>query len=211
MLSRVPCPLCGLIHEVRIHGYFIRKVRDPESRDEEKIRIFGLFCAIAKERNDQYTKRILPPFVTPECNIMLSSVMVYLSENPQERINYAKAQIALGADDRRTMRRHIQMGWRMMDATTAGLTRILAEQMGFADVRPLKPGVGVYQRLSATVQEVEATVERMQGGGSEHAGECEYVHVVYAYQRTRRRGENAFEFKAPLNRILWAIGFDDTS
>ena len=176
-----------------------------------QIRIFALFCAIAKERNDQYTKRILPPFVTPECNIMLLSVMVYLSENPQQRINYAKAQIALGAEDRRTMRKHIEVGGEIIDITTAELTRILAEQLGFADVPQLKPGAGTYQRLSATVEEVDAAMERMHGGGGDHVGECEYVHVVYAYQRVRKWEKNASKPKVPLNRVLRTIGFDDTS
>jgi len=65
--SEVPCPLCGEIHVVRIHGYFIRKVRDAETKENVEIMIFAIFCEIARERKDQYTKRILPPFVTPEC------------------------------------------------------------------------------------------------------------------------------------------------
>ncbi len=59
-----------------------------------------IFCNTAKKRGEQYTKRMLPAFVSPECNIMLSNVMEYVEQCPQERINYAKAQLILGAKDR---------------------------------------------------------------------------------------------------------------
>ena len=211
LLCRVGCPLCGTGHEVRIHGYFMRKVRDPESRQNVEIKIFALFCVIAKQRKEQYTKRILPPFVIPECNIMLSSVMGYLAENAQESINYAKAQMKLGAEDPRTMRRHIQQARQIIDTTTAELTQLLAQQVSFARFAELRPGVGVWKHLSATVAEIDAAAVRMRGAGGQRAAACAYVHLVYAYRRARQNKKTAFQPSTPLNHVLRAIGFDDTS
>ena len=193
------------MHEVRIHGYFIRKVRDSGSRENVQIRILAIYCAIAKERKDQYTKRMLPPFVIPECNIMLCNVMLYLAENPQERINYAKAQLMLGAQDARTMRRHVQRGRGMVEATTVELTGVLSQQLGFALVPEMKPGVGVCEQLRRTVDEVEAGVGRMGGQREHRISEGVYAHVVYGFERARG------ELKVPLDRVLAAVGFDDTS
>jgi len=203
-LSGHACPLCGQIHEVRIHGYFIRKVRDTDTAENVEITIFAIYCAVAKERNDQYTKRILPPFVTPECNIMLCNVMLYLAHNPEDKINYAKAQIMLGAHDPRTIRTHVLRGREMVEATTLQLTEVLSQEVGFGRIPELKPAMGVSEQLQRTVDEVEAGVQRMRGRGREPRSPGTYVHVVYCFHRARN------ELKVPLDRVLGAVGFDDT-
>ena len=111
---------------MKIHAYFIRKVRNPDSWENEEIKIFAMYCKIAKQKGDQYTKRILPPFVTPECNIMLGYVLVYVAEYPQEHINYTKAEIILGASDPRTIRKHILEGRKVIEKTNIELTHMLS-------------------------------------------------------------------------------------
>jgi len=198
---------------VRIHGYFIRKVRDAETKENVEITIFAIFCAIARERRDQYTKRILPPFVTPECNIMLCSVMAYLAQYPQKRINYGEAAEILGAMDDRTIRKHILEGREVIDQTTLELTGVLSEQSGFARIPELKPGLGVNERLGTTVDGIDATVTRMRGAAGEQAPAIVYVHAVYTFHRVRKCGKNSenFGLKISLNRVLSGIAFDDTS
>ena len=204
-LSLHPCPLCGEIHGVRIHGYFVRKVREAESKENVGIIIFAIYCGIARERGDQYTKRVLPPFVIPECTIMLSGVMAYLAQNPQRKINYAKAEMTLGAEDPRTIRKHIVGGREIVETTTMELTRMLSRQWGFARVPELKPGTGESERLGETVEEVEAAGKRMHGEVGERTRGIVYVHLVYAVHRARN------PLKVPLGRVLFGLAFDDTS
>ena len=66
--------LCGEIHAVRIHAVLMRKIRNRDFENVE-IGVFSIVCGRAKEQGKQYTKRILPPFVIPECNITLENVL----------------------------------------------------------------------------------------------------------------------------------------
>jgi len=141
---------------------------------------------------------------------MLCNVMSYLAQNPQERINYGEAGEVLGAIDDRTIRKHVLEGRQVIDQTTLELTRVLSEQSGFARIPELKPGLGVNERLGATVDGIDATVTRMRGAAGEQAPAIVYVHAVYTFHRVRKCGEN-FGLKISLNRVLSGIAFDDTS
>ncbi len=106
----VPCPLCGEVHELRIHALLWRNVRSPEQGENTEIVIVAIICGRAEEAGKQYTKRILPPFVIPYCQIGREGVMAYLHRFPEGRIVYRFGNELLGARDIRTIRRHIAMG-----------------------------------------------------------------------------------------------------
>ena len=201
----MPCPLCGEIHRVTIHGYFIRKVRSPDTCENEEITVFAIFCKIAKQRGDQYAKRILPGFVTPECNIMLECVLVYAAEYRQERINYAKAQLILGAKDPRTIRKHILVGRKVIEKTNIELTQVLSELPGFGLLSEQKPGTPLYAALAATVDELGSAAGRMDGAVGAQVPVIGYVHSSYMFHRARN------PLKTPLNRVLGNLPFFDTS
>ena len=74
---RWPCLLCGSRHEPRIHARCGRLVRCADGRNHELV-IVSLICAEAKRQGKQYTKRMLPWFVIPECNIRLDLVVKLL-------------------------------------------------------------------------------------------------------------------------------------
>ena len=205
ILSCIPCPLCGEIHEVKIHGYFLRKVRNPESWENEEIRIFAIFCKTAKGRGGQYTKRILPAFVSPECNIMVEYVLVYLARNPQQRINYEKASLILGAKDPRTIRKHILAGRKIIEKTTVELTRVLSGLPGFGRLPERKPGTTEHEALLATVDELNGAACRMEGAVGSRVAAIGYVHAVYVFHRARNPPQT------PLNHVLANLPFFDTS
>ena len=212
IFSLFPCPLCGEIHAVRIHAYLVRKIRNSETWKNEQITVLAIFCGRAKKRGDQYTKRILPGFVTPECNIMLWSVMEYVARHPRERINYAKAQMILGAKDRRTIGKHIFSGRQIMEETDLELTQTLSGLPGFAYLPEQKPGVGIHERLTSTVNEIDSAVRRMHGGGRVKVPAIGYVHVAYAFDRARNPVKiSGNSSKTPLNRVLSGLVFHDTS
>ena len=61
----------------RIHAWCERLVRCSDGRNHE-LGIVSLICAEAKRQGKQYTKRMLPWFVIPECNIRLDLVVKLL-------------------------------------------------------------------------------------------------------------------------------------
>ena len=191
---------------MKIHGYFIRKVRNNDTGENEGITIFAIFCEKAKERGNQYTKRVLPPFVTPECNIMLANAMAYIAKYPQQRIiNHAKAGEMLGTQDPRTIRKHICGGWQMVAKTNLELTQVLSGLSGFGRLPEQKPGVGAYQGLAATVSELNSAVRRMDGAHRTQAPPIWYVHTTYVFQRSRG------PLRISLNHVLGGLPFLDTS
>jgi len=138
--------------------------------------------------------------------------MEYVARQPGERINYAQAQMILGAKDRRTIRKHVFLGRRIMEESNLELTQTLCGLPGFAYLPQQKPGVGIHQRLTSTVEQIDRAVRRMHGGGAVNVPAVGYVHVAYAFCRARNpvkvAGNSA---KTPLNRVLSSLAFHDTS
>ena len=125
-----PCVLCGERHEVRVHAVLGRKIRTEEERNTE-ILIVSIYCERARECGRQYTKRILPVFVIPGCNITLENVLLYLRRHAEgETIDYEEASYLFGSYDNRTIRRHIETAWLM-----------IAEVSRRASARPADLGV----------------------------------------------------------------------
>jgi len=87
-----------------------RTVRSPELGQNTEVTIVSIICGRAKEAGKPYSKRILPPFVIPYCQIGREGVMAYLGRFPDGRIVYRFGNELLGARDIRTIRRHIAMG-----------------------------------------------------------------------------------------------------
>ena len=90
------CVLCHEVHELRIHGYVGRLVRSHETWENEEILILVIICRRAKAKGLQYTKRMLPPFVIPECNINLEQVTLMYRTTAEGRIDYGTAAELLG-------------------------------------------------------------------------------------------------------------------
>jgi hypothetical protein len=197
---------------VRIHACLCRKIHNSDTWQNEEITILAIFCNTAKKRGDQYTKRILPAFVTPGCNIMLSNVMEYVAQHPEERINYAKAQMILGARDERTIRKHILQGRQIIDETNLRLTQALSGLPGFGRLPEQKPGGGTHKRLASTVEEIESAATLMHGADRIKLPAIGYVHVVYMFHRARKPIKiSGNSSKTTLNRVLSSLAFDDTS
>jgi hypothetical protein len=99
---------------VRIHAVLGRKIRTEEEKNTE-ILIVSIYCERARARGRQYTKRILPVFVIPGCNITLENVLLYLGRHAEgEAIDYEEASYLLGSYDNRTIRRHVEAAWVMI-------------------------------------------------------------------------------------------------
>ena len=198
--------LCGKIHAVRIHVRALgRKIRNRDYENVD-VHVFSIICGRAKERGMQYTKRILPPFLIPECNITLENVLEYLWSHRGEGIDYGRASLWLGAMDDRTIRQHVSLCRRMVAKGCLELCRMLATVPSYATVAEPGMGTPAVEYLQLLVEQADEAARRMgRGTVGARADPIWYVHAVYRCEKSR--GEPA----APLNRVFWALQFFDTS
>ena len=104
------------------------------------ILIISIYCIKAKKRGLQYTKRILPPFVIPECNIILEYVLKYIALYPDGSIDYEAAGIILGTLDNRTIHRHIELARKMIASTNLHLCEVFSSLSSYAHLPEEKTG-----------------------------------------------------------------------
>lgn len=102
----IPCALCGTIHAGRIHGYVERKYRDRDQRENVSITIPVIVCSVALLRGTQYTKRLLPEFLTPHSVIRLDYLLEAADLPERKRTEDAVCGL-LGCLDPRTARRNM--------------------------------------------------------------------------------------------------------
>ncbi len=182
----------------------MRKIRTGEEENTE-IFIFSIYCIRAKKKDWQYTKRILPLFVIPEGNITLASVWRYITVYPDGSIHYEEAGFILGSYDDRTIRKHILLGWRMIEKANLSLTEFLSALSGYAQVPELKAGESAYAHLSLLVEEADQAAVRMGENSDEPTAPLVYVHVVYVFEKCRN------PLKTALGCVFHALLFFDTS
>lgn len=202
--EHAPCLLCGEIHPIRIHACLPRILI---TSDEIRITIiiFSIYCIRAKKQGKQYTKRILPPFVIPECNICFTNVWHYIISYPDMSIDYEAAFIILGTYDMRTVKKHIIRGWKIIRNTTSFLMTFLSMTAGYAHLPEMKPGETLICYLEGLTVEVHKAVVRM----GELPGFCQksevFVHMVYWFEKSRK------PITCTLDRVLRNLHFYDTS
>ena len=198
--------LCAEVHPVRLQEQRIpRKVRSHEDGENEVIFIVSIRCEKAREDKRQYTKRILPAFVIPECNIRLDCVLSYLARCPTEQIDYNRASQMLGSGDGRTIDRHISMARQMVNKAGIECAQALAGSAGFGQVPPGKIGRSLFATVRKLVREVNAAVVRLGRHSDEPLKVIRCVHVVYVVSRIRR------PLKKSLDQVFEEILAFDTS
>jgi hypothetical protein len=176
---------------VRIHALLVRKIRTEEEKNSE-ILIVSIYCERARELGWQYTKRILPAFVIPWCNITLENVLRYVWQHPRgEEIDYEQASYLLGSYDNRTIGRHIETAWVMIGEAKLRASERLAG--GGSSPRPKEE-----QRAPGEWQELGMLLGACANDGEPPAVEpIVVIHIVYVEFGSRR----AFpEVRASLNR-----------
>jgi hypothetical protein len=142
-----PCLLCGEAHPLRVHGLPKRKVRLEEEKNSDVV-VVVIYCSTARRRGTQYTLRVLPPFLLPRSPISLEAVLEYLSRHSEcERIDFDEASELLGSLDVRTLRKHIENGWRMVaELRAVGALSASARPQEEAALQPTALLRTVYER-----------------------------------------------------------------
>lgn len=197
------CILCGERHPLKIHAYVTRGIR---SREEENIEIIiiVIICKTAKERGDQYTKRLLPHFVIPECNIDLENVLQYIVLHPDGSVDIEKASQMLGTQDIRTIHKHISRAMEIVNKTNLTASEVLAAMHSFASL-PAHEGKIPIEYLEDQADELFVAANRIVGGRIDFIMPVQYVHIVYTFEKARN------PLKIPSNRVFHALLFNDTS
>jgi len=201
----VPCPLCGQQHALRVHALLGRKVRSPEQGENIEIAVISIICGAAKEEGKQYSKRILPPFVIPYCQVGREGVLAYLKRFPDGRVNYAAGLEMLGARDIRTIRRHIEMGLQTLAAASLLLASLLSELPAYAALPEDRVGEAPRQYLERLAQEADRAAQKAGGRAVSEIPPLVYAHLLSVFERSPG------PLAVPLSSVLGAALFPDTS
>ena len=201
-----PCLLCGCVHALRIHAWCERLVRGADGRNH-RLLIVSLICAAARRQGKQYTKRILPWFVIPECNIRLDLVLnlLQLVERKPDagmRLAYEHGAGVIGSVSERTIGRHL--GWvrRLIAASVLEASELVAELAPFAALPEVRAGGGGLAELHRYLMALALARRRAQGRGAV-LGVIGCLHLRYVVVRARR------PVAPPLNQVLrYRLWFD---
>lgn len=200
-----PCILCGEVHPLRVHCYPERKVRCPNEGTNKTILIVSILCKRAKELGRQYTRRMLPEFVVPECNIRHDRVLVLVAGLQGRRIDYPLAGEMLGSVCERTIRRHVQAMKRMIAEALVEAAVLLATLVSFGVLPDAKVGESSYGRLVHLVELLNEAARKMAGQRGKPLTEGACTHGVCCYRRSRK------ELSVSLSLVFRSLLIFDTS
>ena len=201
-----PCLLCGSCHEPRIHAWCGRLVRCADGSNHELV-IVSLICAEAKRQRKQYTKRMLPWFVIPECNIRLDlavNLVKLVERHPGAgmRLAYEHGAGVIGSISERTIARHLEWARRLTAASVLEASELVAELAPFAALPEVRVGAGGLAELHRYLMALALARRRSQGRGAV-LGVIGCLHLRYVVVRARS------PVALPLNQVLrYRLWFD---
>lgn len=183
----------------------VRKVRSPERGENVEVTVISIVCLKAKEAGKQYTKRLLPPFLIPYCQISREGVMGYLGRICDGRVEYALGVRMLGARDIRTIRRHIAMGLATIGAANLELSSLLSGLPAHATLPEPQLNESPGQYLQELSQQMDWAARRAGASRGSETPPMVYAHLVSVVERSP--GPLAIS----LTCVLKAVLFHDTS
>ena len=182
------CQLCFRVHRLYIHDYVGRLIRNRLTHENEEIVICVIICHRARREGRQYTKRMLPPFVIPECNITLENVLRMHADMPDKPIDYDLASGLLGTIFEATIRRHYQMITAYMEMSISLLAGYLAQIAAFQSLPGEPPYEDHYRLFVQLSQAVLDSEVKRSGRYPDPPPAALYVHPVYVFHKARASG-----------------------
>ena len=179
------CLLCAQIHRLYIHDYVGRFVRNAVTYENDEIVVCVIICHLAKCAGKQYTKRILPPFVTPECNIGLENALEMYRSMPYGRINYDRAGELLRTVCAKTMRRHYLMVVAFTETAVSLLAKYLALTAPFLSLPGQPPYEDLFTLFVSMMQAVGDSEVRRSGKHHDLPPPTLYLHPIYFFKKSR--------------------------
>ena len=160
--------MCGEVHELRIHGYPGRCVRNRERQYNERIRVVVIRCENARAAGKQYTKRVLPDFLIPGCVIRLDHVEQAYKERRRGAGNEQLCRI-LGCIDDRTVRGHLRRYGEAIEAVTLRLAEKRAMTPELGELPGSTPETSAVERLE-DLWRAEVLASRRSGNAADPSG-----------------------------------------
>ena len=186
-------------------------VRCADGRNHELV-IVSLICEQAKRQGKQYTKRMLPWFVIPECNIRLDlavNLLKLVERHPGTgmRLAHEHAAGVIGSVSERTIARHLEWVRRLVAASLLEASELLAELAPFAALPEVRAGGGGLAELHRYLMALATAGRRAVGRGAASAvlGVIGCLHLRYVVVRARN------PVALPLDQVLRHGFWLDTS
>ena len=189
-------------------------MRCADGRNHELV-IVSLICQEAKQQHKQYTKRMLPWFVIPECNIRLDLMLNLLKLEERHpaagaALAYEQADAVIGSACEHTIARHLKWARRLVAEGTLEASELMAELVPFAVLPEVRAGgrglAELHRNLTAlTVATVAGRRAYGRVGGGAVLGVIRCLHLRYVVVRARN------PVALPLNRVLRHGVWFDTS
>jgi hypothetical protein len=192
------------VHDVKVHEYFDRKVRSNKTKENEKILIFSIICEIAKANGWQYTKRILPEFVIPGCNIILDNVLRMYKRYSGSIVDYEDASEILGCWDNRTVKKHLLEIHRIIDKANEELAQTLSSVPQLVPLPEIKPDIKNFEILEVQIDFLNQASEKLRGKIFAPIISIAIIHKTYFEERL----QNPIK---PMDSVIFPIYFNDTS
>ena len=193
---------------MRIHAWCKRLVRCADGSNH-RILILSCICEEARRQGKQYTKRMLPWFVIPECNIRLDLVLnlhkrVARDPDAGMRLAYEHGGGVIGSFCERTIARHL--GWvrRLIAASVLEAGELVAELAPFAALPEVHAGGSGLAELHRYLMALALARRRALGRGVV-LGVIGCLHLRYVVVRARN------PVALPLSRVLRYWLWFDTS
>jgi hypothetical protein len=123
-----------------------RKYRDREQQENITITVPVIICPVARERGTQYTKRLLPDFITPHSVIRLDYLLEAADLPESERTEDAVCDL-LGCIDPRTGRYQMRCLTSAIHAVSLDLTWRIAATPELGDLPESIPETPPKERL----------------------------------------------------------------
>lgn len=171
---------------MQIHAYLRRLVRCADGRNHQ-IDIVSIICETAKQAGSQYTKRMLPSFVIPECNIRLDLVVQLMEKLADEEapVDYDQAYALVGSACERTIDRHLDWARRLTAATVLEAVELLATLAPFGVLPSVPLGAAALGQLALTLGTLNAARRSAHGAAAKPITVICCVHFRYVYERAR--------------------------
>ena len=163
--------------------------------------IVSIICQEAKQQHKQYTKRLLPWFVIPECNIRLDLVLNLLKLEERHptagaALAYAHADAVIGSACERTIARHLRWARRLAAATVLEASELLVELAPFAALPGVRVGGGGLAELRRYLAALTAARRGAHGSVGAALSVIGCIHLRYVVERAR------YPVALPLDQVL---------
>ena len=167
------------MHPPRIHGYPARKVRNPQSGENDQIRVISLWCETSRLKEKPYTVRILPDYLIPRSVIRLD-LLLEAAAAPKGNLTTDQLCLHLGCIDPRTVRRRLAS---LHDAISEVSLNLSYRRSATPELGDIPPGLPDMEPLTRCHQLYQRELQACERAGSLITMLPPLIHLIQAAMR----------------------------